>query len=34
MKKVVLTVLILLGLGGFYLYAQFSHTEDTHDLGT
>ena len=31
MKKIILIILALLSLGGFYLYTQSSHTEDAHD---
>ncbi len=31
MKKLALIILVLFGLGGFYLYAQSSHAEDSHD---
>jgi cobalt-zinc-cadmium efflux system membrane fusion protein len=31
MKKIILTTIALLSLGGFYLYTQSSHAEDAHD---
>lgn len=31
MKKIILTTIALLSLGGFYLYTQSSHAEEAHD---